>query len=165
MKSLPFYVPEAEKRYPFRGRIGHKREYTLPLPPRFSLQPWVSRCPNPSPPPPLLYAPSWASRERHKGIIGRGHDLRLRVIKSSTNTNKVVGLCKPNLSQLLARYKYQRMDWAISKGKSKWCSIDWEELKEKICLFPGDKLLTIRKLKLRKIFCPPLIEKRPKNTK
>lgn len=119
----------------------------------------------PPPPPPLLYAPSWASRERHKGIIGRGHDLRLRVIKSSTNTNKVVGLCKPNLSQLLARYKYQRMDWAISKGKSKWCSIDWEESKEKICLFPGDKLLTIRKLKLRKIFCPPLIEKRPKNTK
>ena len=27
-------------------------------------------------PPPLLYAPSLASRERHKGIIGRGHDLR-----------------------------------------------------------------------------------------
>ena len=35
MKSLPFYIPEAWKRYPFRAeppRIGHYREYPPPPP-------------------------------------------------------------------------------------------------------------------------------------
>ena len=33
VKSLPFHIPEAWKRYPFRAeppRIGHYREYPLP---------------------------------------------------------------------------------------------------------------------------------------
>ena len=46
MKSLPFYIPEAWKRYPFRAeppRIGHYREY-LPGDYCLSARVWIMRC-------------------------------------------------------------------------------------------------------------------------